>query len=174
MKPHQISVRTAVENDVPRCAELLGILFSLEHEFTPDVELQSRGVSMIIHNPELGRIFVAEVDGVIQGMVMLLFTVSTFLGSKVALLEDMIVDPAWQGKGLGSHLINHALDFARREGLARITLLTDRDNETAQHFYASKSFIRSEMVVFRNMLSLSSNQESDLLQSGRPFVRDKD
>ena len=174
MKPHQISVRTAVENDVPRCAELLGILFSLEHEFSSDVELQSRGVSMIIHNPELGQIFVAEVNGVIQGMVTLLFTVSTFLGQKVALLEDMVVAPAWQGKGLGSLLINHAIEFARREGLGRITLLTDRDNESAQQFYASKSFTKSEMVVFRKHLSSSSNQVSDLLQSGPPFVPDRD
>ena len=167
-------IRTAVESDVPRCAELLGILFSLEHEFSSDVELQSRGVSMIIHNPELGQIFVAEVNGVIQGMVTLLFTVSTFLGQKVALLEDMVVAPAWQGKGLGSLLINHAIEFARREGLGRITLLTDRDNESAQQFYASKSFTRSGMVVFRKHLSSSSNQVSDLLQSGPPFVPDRD
>jgi len=145
-------IRTAVENDVPGCAELLGILFSQEHEFTPDAELQSRGLSMIIHNPELGQIFVAEVNEVIQGMVTLLFTVSTFLGRKVALLEDMVVAPAWQGKGLGSRLIDHAVDFAFREGLGRITLLTDQDNGIAQHFYSSKGFSESEMVVFRKLL----------------------
>ena len=174
LRREMVDIRTAIERDVPGCAELLGILFSQEHEFTPDVEAQSRALSMVVDNPHLGRIFVGEVCGEIRGMVMLLFTVSTFLGQKVALLEDMIVEPAWRGKGLGSLLLNHALDFARREGLARITLLTDRDNETAQHFYASKSFTRSEMVVFRNFLSSSSNQESDLQQSGMPFVPDKD
>jgi len=145
-------IRTAVENDVPGCAELLGILFSQEHEFTPDAELQSRGLSIIIDNPELGRIFVAEVDEVIKGMVMLLFTVSTFLGRKVAMLEDMVVAPAWRSKGLGTLLINHAVDFALMEGFGRITLLTDRDNESAQHFYASKGFRESEMIVFRKLL----------------------
>ncbi len=145
-------IRAAVENDVAKCAELLGLLFSQEHEFTPDAELQSRGLSLIINNPERGQIFVAEVDGVIQGMVMLLFTVSTFLGRKVALLEDMIVAPAWRGKGLGSRLIDHAMDFACREGFGRITLLTDKDNGVAQHFYSSKGFSESEMVVFRKLL----------------------
>jgi len=148
-----VTIRTAVEHDVPRCAELLGLLFRQEHEFTPDAELQSRGLNMILHNPEHGQIFVAEVDGVIQGMVMLLFTVSTFLGKKVALLEDMIVAPAWRGKGLGSRLIDHAADFACREGFGRITLLTDKDNDTAQHFYSSKGFMESEMVVFRKLLN---------------------
>lgn len=145
-------IRTAREGDDVRCAELLGILFSQEKEFTPNAETQSRALSMIIRNPELGRIFVGEIDGVIEGMVMLLFTVSTFLSQKVALLEDMVVSPAWRGKGLGSLLINHAEEFARSEGFGRITLLTDRDNDIAQQFYRAQGFAPSEMVVFRKLL----------------------
>jgi len=145
-------IRTAREGDEARCAELLGILFSQEQEFTADAEVQSRALSMIIKNPELGQIFVGEIDGVIEGMVMLLFTISTFLGQKTALLEDMVVAPAWRGKGLGTLLINYALDFARRERFGRITLLTDRDNEAAQQFYRARGFGKSEMVVFRKLL----------------------
>jgi len=148
----QTLIRTAVESDVPQCAALLAILFSQEREFAPDVEAQSRALDLIIQQPELGRIFVADVDGDVQGMVMLLFTVSTFLGQKVALLEDMVVAPAWRGKGVGSQLINHAVAFARQERLGRITLLTDADNEAAQRFYRAKGFTPSEMVVFRKLL----------------------
>ena len=144
--------RTATVYDVPRCAELLAVLFSQEQEFAPNAEAQSRALSMIIGNPEIGRIFVCEIDGVIQGMVMLLFTVSTFLGKKVALLEDLVVAPEWRGKGLGSRLIEVAEKFAREEGFGRITLLTDSDNELAQHFYRSKGFSKSDMVVFRKLL----------------------
>ena len=151
--PMIATTRTASEPDVIRCAELLGILFSQEHEFSPNAEVQSRALTMIISNPELGRIFVCEIEGVIQGMVMLLFTVSTFLGQKVALLEDMVVVPAWRGMGLGTKLIDHALDFASREGFGRITLLTDAGNEAAQQFYRSKGFSRSKMVVFRKQLT---------------------
>ena len=145
-------VRTAVSGDVPRCTELLEILFSQEHEFTANAEVQSRALDMIICNPGLGRIFVCEIDGVIEGMVMLLFTVSTFLGKQVALLEDMVVATEWRQKGLGSLLINHSMEFARKEGLGRVTLLTDGDNESAQQFYQSKGFSKSEMVVFRKQI----------------------
>ncbi len=145
-------VRKAIEIDMPRCTELLGILFSQEHEFTPDADAQSRALLMIIRQPELGQIFVIEMDGIIQGMVMLLFTVSTFLGKKVALLEDMVVAPAWRGKGIGKELIDYAVDFARREGFGRITLLTDSDNAAAQQFYLSRGFTKSEMAVFRKLL----------------------
>lgn len=158
------ATRTAIERDVARCAELLGILFTQEQEFTADAEAQSRALSMIIRNPELGRIFVVEIDGVIEGMVMLLFSVSTCLGRKAALLEDMVVAPAWRTKGLGTLLINHAVDFARREGFGRITLLTDRDNEAAQQFYRAQGFAQSEMVVFRKLLddgTVMNKSESD-------------
>ncbi len=146
-------IRTAREGDEARCAELLGILFSQEQEFSADAKVQSQALSMIIRNPDLGRIFVGEIDDVIEGMVLLLFTVSTFLGRKVALLEDMIVTPAWRGKGIGTLLINHAVDFARGEGFGRITLLTDRDNDAAQQFYQAQGFSKSEMVVFRKLLN---------------------
>ena len=147
-----IDIRIAVNSDIARCAELLGILFSQEHEFTADVEVQSKALSMIIGNPELGRIFVGDVDGIIEGMVMLLYTVSTFLGKKVALLEDMVVAPRWRQKGLGSQLLNYALEFAKDEGFGRVTLLTAGDNEGAQRFYQSKGFSLSEMVVYRKLL----------------------
>jgi rubredoxin/ribosomal protein S18 acetylase RimI-like enzyme len=154
------SARTAIESDVPRCAELLEILFNQEHEFTANTEAQSRALSMIIENPELGRIFVYDIDGVIQGMVMLLFTVSTFLGRNVALLEDMVVAPAWQGKGIGTKLVDHAVDFARKEGFGRITLLTDEDNDAAQRFYRAQGFARSGMVVFRKPLDDERSMKS--------------
>jgi rubredoxin/GNAT superfamily N-acetyltransferase len=157
-------VRTAAAGDIAGCCALLELLFSQEKEFTPDYDAQSRVLSMIIENPQLGRIFVAESDGDIHGMVLLLFTVSTFLGKKVALLEDMIVAPAWRGKGVGSTLIEYAVAVAGREGFGRITLLTDSDNEPAQQFYQSKGFSKSEMVVFRKLLDPETSRcdhESD-------------
>ncbi|ABL65345.1 GNAT family N-acetyltransferase [Chlorobium phaeobacteroides] len=147
-----IAVRTATSCDIDRCAELLGTLFSEEHEFAPDARAQKQGLSMVIGNPSNGIIFVCEVDGAVQGMVMLLFTVSTFLGKKAAILEDMIVEPRWRGKGIGTNLINHATAFAEEEGFGRITLLTDHDNLAALAFYNRQGFIPSEMKVLRKML----------------------
>ena len=149
MKPF---VRLASRDDIPACSRLLGILFDQENEFGADPQKQVRGIGMIMDNPEKGMIFVCEIDGSIQGMVMLLFTISTFLGDKVAILEDMIISEEWRGKGIGSLLLDTAIEHARNEGLARITLLTDNDNNPAHRFYASRGFAKSDMVVFRKML----------------------
>jgi GNAT superfamily N-acetyltransferase len=107
---------------------------------------------MIVKNPETGSVFVCESNGVILGMVVILFTISTALGKKVALLEDMVVSPDSRGKGMGASLIKHAVEFAINNGCGRITLLTDNDNEQAHEFYRRHGFTKSDMVVFRKLL----------------------
>lgn len=48
---------------------------------------------MIMSNPDLGAILVVRDGPSILAMVNLLFTVSTAIGERVAILEDMIVAP---------------------------------------------------------------------------------
>jgi GNAT superfamily N-acetyltransferase len=146
------TIRLANTNDVARCAELLGILLSQEREFNPDPVLQRKGLEMIIRNPDAGFVLVCEIDGIIQGMVLILFTISTVLGSKVAILEDMIVSPDFRGKGLGTRLVKQAIESSIDKGCGRITLLTDHDNSVAHRFYSKCGFTKSDMVAFRMLI----------------------
>jgi len=82
-------------------------------------------------------------------MVNVLFTVSTALGTRVALLEDVIVDPTRRGQGLGGRLVDAAIAFAREAGCRRITLMTDADNADAQRFYRRHGFEASTMLTMR-------------------------
>jgi GNAT superfamily N-acetyltransferase len=94
----------------------------------------------------------ARHEGQVVGMVNLLFTVSTALGARVVMLEDMIVSPEARGKGVGARLLAAAVSYARAEGFKRITLLTDRSNEIAQAFYGTQGFEASAMVPMRLVL----------------------
>jgi GNAT superfamily N-acetyltransferase len=143
----------ATTADIPALSDLLSVLFSQEVEFTPNADAQQRGLAQIIGNPELGFVLVARQKEQIVGMVNLLFTISTALGERVALLEDMVVSPSGRGTGVGTKLLNEAISFARAEGCRRITLLTDRSNEFAQGFYAKQGFAVSSMVPMRLSLS---------------------
>ena len=144
-----LHIRAAEPEDIPRLADLLAILFAQEADFSPDRERQSRGLSAIIGNPEIGRIFCAVDRGRIVGMVSILFTVSTAEGGRAAWLEDMIVDPDWRGQGAGSRLLKHALQEAKAAGCLRVSLLTDRTNEAAMRFYRRAGFEPSQMTPFR-------------------------
>jgi GNAT superfamily N-acetyltransferase len=143
----QISIATV--EDIPQLCELLAILFDQEAEFRPDRALQAEGVRQIIEFPERGRTLALREGKTLVGMVNLLFTVSTALGGRVAILEDMDVRPDCRSRGAGSMLLEAALAFARSSGCLRVTLLTDSANLPAQRFYKRHGFSRSDMIPMR-------------------------
>ena len=142
----------ATHSDIPELVELLKSLFEQEAEFEPNSETQSKALSKIILDPKIGIILIAKEDDKILAMVNLLFTESTALGSKVALLEDMIVLSSSRGRGIGSQLIDYAISEAKKAGCKRITLLTDIENTKAQSFYQKKGFVKSKMTPYRLLL----------------------
>ena len=145
-------IRQASRDDIPQLCELLAMLFEQEADFQPDTAKQAAALRGIIENPEIGHILVLHNGDQVCGMVNLLYTLSTACGGRVALLEDMIVHPAWRGDGLGSDLLRAAVRLARSQGCRRITLLTDRANDTAIRFYQRHGFALSEMLPLRLML----------------------
>jgi len=151
-----MEITTAISSDIPQLCLLLDSLFAQEAEFKPDHEAQSLGLSAIIDNAETGDVIVAHDAGQIIGMINLLYTVSTALGARVAILEDMVVSDTYRDKGVGSKLLKYALEFAKSQGCQRVTLLTDEDNVGAHRFYERHDFERSSMVIFRSSLENKS------------------
>jgi len=143
----------ATAEDIPALSALLSLLFGQEAEFTPNPAAQARGLGQIIGDPKLGSVLVAWEGSQVLGMVNLLYTVSTALGERVALLEDMIVSPAARGAGVGSRLLQEAVVVAQNHACKRITLLTDDSNLAAQRFYERQGFARSSMVPLRLLLA---------------------
>ena len=142
-------INLATVSDTPALSALLSILFTQEAEFQPDTVAQQRGLNAILSDPALGEILVARQNGQIVGMVNVLYSISTALGARVALLEDMVVAPAMRGSGLGSQLLVAAIKHAKQRGCLRITLLTDADNYAAQAFYQKQGFEKSSMIPLR-------------------------
>ena len=93
-----MQLREATIDDIPELCELLNYLFEQEEEFKPNTEIQSEGLRNIISNSDVGVIVIAIDSNKVIGMVNILYTVSTALGSRVAILEDMVVSPKVRGK----------------------------------------------------------------------------
>jgi GNAT superfamily N-acetyltransferase len=144
-----MSFGSAARSDIPRLVELLGLLFSQEREFSPDPEKQGEALEAILADRSRGRIFVAREGGEVVGMASLLYTISTAEGGKAALFEDLIVDPRHRRKGIGSKLVHYVIQQARAEGVLRITLLTDLQNDTALGLYRKLGFVDSPMQAMR-------------------------
>lgn len=138
--------------DIPQLCGLLEQLFAQEVEFTPDVKTQTKALQEILSDSKLGKIFVAKENIKVVAMVNILFSISTALGTRVGILEDMVVDADYRGAGIGTKLIEFALKSAKEEGCKRVTLLTDVDNLQAHKFYMDEGFSKSSMIPFRKLL----------------------
>jgi len=144
-----VRVREARSADVGAMVELLAHLFKQERDFSPSAAKQRRALEILLAQPAIGRLFVLTRGPKILGMVSLLFTISTAEGGKAAWLEDLVVRPEQRDKGLGTRLLRAAVDWARKEGLTRITLLTDANNARARRLYLRQGFSASAMQPLR-------------------------
>ena len=148
-----VTIDFATADDLESLADLLAELFTLESDFKPERHKQIAGLRLILDNPTIGQLFVLRVDGLIAGMANALKTVSTVEGRHVLLLEDVIVRAEFRGQKLGRLLVEHILEWAKRNGLPRVTLLADKDNAPALTFYERLGFTPSAMRVLRKSLN---------------------
>ena len=145
----ELTYGTATAKDLPQMVELLGVLFTDEAEFHADAGKQQRALETILGNPTIGRLFVAREGKRVLAMASLLYTVSTAEGGKAALFEDLVVHPDERKRGIGEALLKHVVEQARADGVLRITLLTDMQNERAQAMYRRAGFVGSPMKPMR-------------------------
>lgn len=144
--PH---VEPATIEDLPALTELVMDLFARSGDFSPDRDVQERGLRLILEQPNRGRIFVVRNSDKIFGMVNLLFTISTARGGFVILMEDCVIHPDHRGQGYGAMLVNYVVEFAKQKNFMRITLLTDRMSAESQEFFKKMGFEHSHMIPMR-------------------------
>ena len=86
-------------------------------------------------------VFVARVDGVIVGSLTLaMYRIPT--GTK-AWIEDVVVDDAARGHGLGAALSTRAIDEARARGAKDVSLTSRPSREAANRLYRRLGFERA-------------------------------
>lgn len=92
-------------------------------------------------------VFVARVDGAIVGsLTLVMYRIATGLK---AWIEDVVVDEAARGHGVGEALNNAALDEARRRGAKAVSLTSRPSREAANRLYQRIGFSARDTNVYR-------------------------
>jgi ribosomal protein S18 acetylase RimI-like enzyme len=93
------------------------------------------------------RLLVARDAGRIIGTLTLTFyRIPTGLQSRI---DDVIVDDAGRGKGIGEALSRHAVELARAAGAKNVTLTSRPSREAANRLYLRIGFKQIETNVYR-------------------------
>ncbi len=129
------SVRAASGRDVPGIVALvreLAAFEALEHEvqLTPE----RLNAALFGERPAVEAV-VAELDGHVVAYAMYFTNFSSFLGLPGLYLEDLYVQPAQRGAGLGEALLRHLAGVAVARGYGRFEWTVLDWNVDAQRFY---------------------------------------
>jgi GNAT superfamily N-acetyltransferase len=89
------------------------------------------------------QIYVAVCDERIVGSFALLIMDNlAHRGAPSAIIEDVVVDPEWQGRGVGKMMMKKALRICRGKGCYKAVLSSNLKRERAHAFYESLGFER--------------------------------
>ena len=143
--------RQATAQDIPDMIELLRQLFHIEKDFKFSPEKHRVGLWMLLQS-ESAKIFVTEKQKRVIGMCTLQILTSTAEGTKVGLLEDMVIDETYRREGVGALLLEAATAWAKNSGLKRVQLLADKYNIPALNFYHKYNWSTTNLIGIRKML----------------------
>ena len=98
-------------------------------------------------NSAASDVIVARLDGVIVGtLTLVVFRLSTGVR---AWIEDVVVDEAARGHGVGDQLNRFALELARQKGARSVDLTSRPSREAANRLYQRIGFTPRETNVYR-------------------------
>ncbi|MBC2887209.1 GNAT family N-acetyltransferase [Ochrobactrum sp. CM-21-5] len=78
---------------------------------------------------------IAEVDDIFAGLALFFPIFSTWFGKPGVYVQDLYVDEAFRGRGIGEMLLRHVASWSAARSGVYLRLAVDRDNVAAQRFY---------------------------------------
>jgi GNAT superfamily N-acetyltransferase len=138
------SIRPASESDVPQILAFIRALAAYEklaHEVAATEE-QLRATLFPADGRPVAHCVLAFDGETPAGFALYFFNYSTFLARPGLYLEDLFVDQAWRGRGIGKALLLHLARLANARGCGRMEWSVLDWNEPAIAFYEALGAVR--------------------------------
>ncbi|GGF15680.1 N-acetyltransferase [Youhaiella tibetensis] len=136
-----LSIRSTTPADAPLIIKFIEDLASYE-KLLHEAKASEADIVRDLFGPS-PKVFcdIAEWDGQPAGFALWYYTYSTFQGRHGIWLEDLFVEPAMRGKGLGKALLAHLARRCKAENLGRLEWNVLDWNEPSIQFYQSQGAV---------------------------------
>jgi GNAT superfamily N-acetyltransferase len=138
------TIRSAVPADAALIVRFIAALAEYE-KLSHEAKASAADIARDLFGPE-PKVFceIAEHDGRPVGFALWFYTYSTFQGRHGIWLEDLFVDPAARGLGIGKALLVNLAQRCVREGLGRFEWWVLDWNEPSIEFYKSQGGVMQD------------------------------
>jgi ribosomal protein S18 acetylase RimI-like enzyme len=131
-----VTIREIREGDKPTWLELWQGYLDFYQADIPEIQNELTWTRVLDRDFNIYGL-VAEIDGAVCGIVHYSFQTSTWAENNYCYLEDLFVDPATRGSGVGRALIDAVRSIAEEAGSSRLYWNTESTNDTARKLYDS-------------------------------------
>lgn len=133
-----VTIRPAAFGDLERLLVLYG---QLDNRPPDPPSAHAMGALEVIQMAPYVHLVVAEVDGDVAGTATLVVVPNLTHGGRPWMqLENMVVDEAMRGRGVGRALMEAAERMARQHGCYKIQLQSAEHRTDAHRFYEAAGF----------------------------------
>ena len=157
----EVKIRRAEPGDLEAIGRLGALLVRTHHDFDPQrfIAAPSRteeGYSSFI-GTQLDKpniiVLVAESDGEVIGYSYSGIEGKDYMSLRgpAGILYDIVVDPAYSGRGVGQQLLGATLDALKEKGAPRVVLSTAEKNPVAQRLFERAGFRRTMIEMTREL-----------------------
>ncbi len=136
-------IRIAGSEDTDVLIRLIEDFYLVDgHDF--DEAFVRQGLEPLLDSDRYGFALVADEDGAPGGYIVITWGYSLESGGRDALVDEFYV--ARRGKGLGSRLLEAALERIAAAGVTRVFLETEKENERVRGLYSRYGFVADDSV----------------------------
>ena len=114
--------------------------FSATQGYPFDAARSRASFAALLARPELGRAYRVAVDGETAGYAVLCFGWSLEWGGRDAFVDELYLEPAFRGRGLGRAALRALAEEASKAGVRALHLEVEAGNEAGQALYRSEGF----------------------------------
>ena len=136
----QIRIELAEPADQAAILEL-ALQQHAEHAIHILPEELARAIAAVLSDESLGFIVVARDDGRVAGMAYVAFTWSLEHCGRSAWLEELFVVPERRSRGIGTGLVQAAVERAAKSGCRAVDLEVDQSHSRAASLYRRSGFV---------------------------------
>jgi GNAT superfamily N-acetyltransferase len=132
---HEVEVRPATRADVPLLLTFIRAMGAFE-KLTVSATEESLEDALFGETPA-ARALLAFAGGKPAGYVTYFFSFTSMMGRRALWLDDVFVDPAFRGQGIGKALVTYVAQLAAQNRCARLEWIVLDWNTSAIEFYRS-------------------------------------
>jgi len=145
----ELKIREAALSDAQLLADFNLRLAEESEGLRLDEALVGAGVAAVLKDPAKGMYYVAEVDGVVVGQLMITYEWSDWRNGNIWWIQSVFVKPEFRRAGVFRALYNHLQTLARaRKDVCSLRLYVHADNTRASQSYERLGMTRTHYEIF--------------------------